>query len=287
MTQGTVAVTGAGGFVGRHVVAELARRGVPLALLLRESSVVLPEWSAHRIVRMHFDDAGDAYAQAGEPQTLIHLAWGGLPNYDSHHHFEVELPAHYAFCKAVTAAGVRHLVVAGTCFEYGKQSGALSETMPTEPFNAYAYAKDALRRQLQFLQAQQRFELTWARLFYMWGEGQSPLSLWPKFRAAALRGDAEFRLTGGEQLRDYLPVTEVARLLVELSLDLRGHGIVNVCSGRPMSVRSLVEGWIREYGWRIVPKFGAQPYPEHEAMAFWGDRTKLARCLPTNQASPR
>jgi len=31
------------------------------------------------------------------PDVLIHLAWGGLPNYRSLHHFEQELPLQYRF----------------------------------------------------------------------------------------------------------------------------------------------------------------------------------------------
>ena len=82
-------------------------------------------------------------------------------------------------------------------------------------------------------------------------------------------------MSGGEQLRDYLPVAEVARHLVSLRLMDRAAGIVNVCSGTPISVRSLVGGWIEENGWSIRLNLGRYPYPDHEPMAFWGDATKL------------
>jgi nucleoside-diphosphate-sugar epimerase len=65
-----------------------------------------------------------------------------------------------------------------------------------------------------------------------------------------------------------------------------GHGIVNVCSGRPISVRRLVEDWILEHGWRIRPDYGRYPYPDYEPIAFWGDRTKLDRCLGAINPSP-
>lgn len=38
----------------------------------------------------------NAFAQLGYPDVLIHLAWDGLPNYKSLHHFETELPKHYS-----------------------------------------------------------------------------------------------------------------------------------------------------------------------------------------------
>jgi nucleoside-diphosphate-sugar epimerase len=274
-----IALTGATGFVGRHVVAELESRGLQATLLTRASPPHAIA-SRHTIVRLDLLDVPqDAYEAAGRPHVLMHLAWGGLPAYRSRHHYEQELPAHYRFLKAMLAAGLPSLVVTGTCFEYGMRSGPLVEDMETRPANPYAYAKDGLRRQLEFLKTETPFAMTWARLFYMHGEGQSPTSLLPSLRQAVARGDRVFPMSGGEQLRDYLPVAEVARLLVDLALARRDHGIVNVCSGRPISVRTLVEGWIRQHAWPIELELGRFPYPDYEPMAFWGDSSKLERCL--------
>jgi nucleoside-diphosphate-sugar epimerase len=275
-----VAVTGAGGFIGRHVLAELDRLAVPATLLLRPGAALPDSARAHRVIRLDLNDApAGAFELAGRPDVLIHLAWGGLPNYKALHHFERELPAQYRFLKHMVDAGLRHAVVSGTCFEYGMQSGPLSEDMPAAPSNPYGLAKDMLRRQLEHLQREQPFALTWARLFYLHGEGQAPNSLLPLLRSAVARGDTVFPMSGGEQLRDYLSVTEVAQHLVALALGAQGCGIVNLCSGKPISVRALVEGWIAENGWAITPALGRFPYPDHEPMAFWGDRRKLDRCL--------
>jgi dTDP-6-deoxy-L-talose 4-dehydrogenase (NAD+) len=82
-------------------------------------------------------------------------------------------------------------------------------------------------------------------------------------------------MSGGEQLRDYLPVEEVARQIVRLAMARRDIGIVNICSGKPISVRRLVEQWLCERNWQIELKLGYYPYPDYEPMAFWGDRTRL------------
>ena len=71
-------------------------------------------------------------------------------------------------------------------------------------------AKHTLHRQLELLQEQSPFSLTWGRLFYLYGEGQAPTSLWSQLRAAIARGDAEFKMSAGEQLRDFLPIAEAA-----------------------------------------------------------------------------
>lgn len=275
-----IAVTGASGFIGRHVVAELARRSVSPVLVLRPGSAMPAGLDGQRVVR--FDLAAppeNAFDVMGRPDVLIHLAWGGLPNYRSLHHFEQELPAQYRFLKQLVEAGLESLLVTGTCFEYGMQSGALGESIETRPSNPYGFAKDMLHRELAFLRQTLPFKLTWARLFYLYGNGQAPGSIYRQLQDAAQRGESVFNMSGGEQLRDYLPASEVAQHLVSLATLAQDAGAVNVCSGTPTSVRALVERWIAANGWSIRMNLGHYPYPDHEPLAFWGDATKLRQSI--------
>ena len=275
-----VAVTGARGFIGRHVVAQVEGRGISPTLVCRPGSTMPERWSRHRVIEMDIAAAPpDAYERLGMPRILIHLAWGGLPNYASPRHVARELPAHRAFLTGLLAAGLHALTVAGTCLEYGMQSGALREDIPAAPVTAYGTAKDELRKDLEQLRTVAPFDLTWARLFYLHGEGQAAGSLLPQLEGAIGRGDATFDMSGGEQLRDYLPVDEAARYLVLLALNGRDNGVVNVCSGRPISVRDLVGAVIARRGASIRLNLGRFPYPDYEPMSFWGDRQKLTNRL--------
>lgn len=275
----TVAVTGAAGFVGRHVVRRLEALGVSPTVVIRPGSRLPDDLGAQVVVEMDTADAPDAFERLGSPEMLIHLAWDGLPNYGSARHLDEELPAQRSFLGAILEAGLGALTVAGTCLEYGLQSGALREDATTAPVTAYGKAKDALRAHLEGIQRTRPFRLTWARLFYLHGEGQAPGALVPQLEAAMARGDATFDMSGGEQLRDYLPVEEAAADLVALALHGGDNGVVNVCSGQPISVRELAEGVVRNHGSTISLNLGHFPYPEYEPMAFWGDRTKLDHCL--------
>jgi nucleoside-diphosphate-sugar epimerase len=243
-------------------------------LIVREGRVVREQ--AAGVIECDFrNPPADLYDRLGRPDVLVHLAWGGLPHYKSLHHFEDELPIQYAFLKRLITGGLRRCVVAGTCLEYGNQEGELSEDCPALPTTAYAFAKDCLRRQLELFRGAHQFELTWARLFYTYGEGQAPTSLYSLLQAAVARGDRTFDMSGGEQVRDYLPVRAVARALVDLALAPSHHGVVNVCAGHGITVRRLVEGWLEENGWDISLNFGRLPYPDYEPHAFWGARDKL------------
>lgn len=275
-----IAVTGATGFVGKHVVREFLACGVRPALLARDPSALPEEFRSCPVAA--FDLAmnpADAFDQLGRPDVLVHLAWGGLPHYKSRSHFEIELPAHYRFLKALVASGLRKIVVSGTCLEYGMQNGCLREDARPLPHTPYGFAKNALRQQLDFLQAEFPFDLVWARLFYMFGEGQSLTSLLPLLQKAIAAGEPTFPMSAGEQLRDYQPVETSARSLTKLALAPGAGGIYNVCSGKPASVRTLVEAWIREAGSPITPEPGRYPYADYEPMAFWGDATRINKLI--------
>ena len=279
-----IAVTGATGFIGRHIVAELERHSISPTLICLPSQDLPAAFASHTVVHTDLTAVPvRIFDLISQPDVLIHLAWGGLPNYKSLHHFEEELPAQYRFLKSLIESGLKNLLVTGTCFEYGMQSGPLSEYSGTRPDIAYGFAKDTLRRQLEFLQLVRPFNQTWARLFYLYGEGQAENSLLAQLKKAVERGDRVFNMSGGEQLRDYMPVADVAKHLVSLAMTNSDNGVVNVCSGKPISVRKLVERWIKENNWSIDLHLGYYPYPEHEPMAFWGDRTKLDRCLQRHE----
>jgi nucleoside-diphosphate-sugar epimerase len=276
----SILVTGATGFIGQHVLSAFAARGVRVTALARDTSK-LAQFSDHHDVLAggyHHNDLG-WLAENKPHDILLHLAWSGLPHYKSLHHFEDELPRQYQFLKEAISRGYGSIVVTGTCFEYGMASGPLNEEHLCSPANPYALAKDTLRRQLAMLQQQSHFRLTWARLFYMYGDGQAPSSLLSQLKAAVTRGDSKFPMSAGEQLRDFLPVESVAEALTALALRNSDDGIVNVCSGKPISVRTLVETWLEQNGKRIDLDLGFYPYSEFEPMAFWGDRKKIDRMI--------
>lgn len=275
-----IAVTGASGFIGRYVLTELLKHEIDVVAVTRDATRLIGLSEAVRIVEMDIAHPHSCnFDEMGRPDVLIHLAWDGLPNYRSLHHFETELPRQYHFLKSMIGAGLPSLLAIGTCFEYGMQSGSLSEDMTTKPNNPYGYAKDALLQQLKFMKSVKQFNLTWVRLFYMYGEGQPSTSLYSKLKEAVLREDKIFNMSGGEQLRDYLPVTEVARQIVWLATLQRDTGIINICSGNPISVRRLAEQWIQDNGWNIKLNLGYYPYLDYEAMAFWGNRQRLDSIL--------
>ena len=275
-----LAITGASGFIGKHLLKELLLDNVELSIVGRNFNDPLFANKNIKLIKLDISNPPkNTFELMGRPDVLIHLAWGGLPKYLSLHHFELELPAQYRFLKGLVQAGLKNLLVTGTCFEYGMQSGELEEGMLEKPINPYGSAKNTLLKQLTYLQSELPFSLVWARLFYMYGAGQSEHSLMSQLANSVSRGEKVFRMSGGEQLRDFLPVEDVVEKLIFLAKARMNIGVVNICSGIPISVRGFVESQIKKNGWAIDLDLGFHPYANYEPMAFWGSSRKFRNLI--------
>ena len=280
-----ILVTGGTGFVGQHVINELLKYDHQIIAALRDKTSTTNLPGKIKTVALDLDNLNpikNYFLESGKPDLLIHLAWQGLPNYKEKFHLEKNLPSHSAFLKNMVNNGLQNLVVTGTCFEYGMKEGCLSEEMKSDPQNPYALAKDELRKFLEQLQKQKHFNLKWIRLFYMYGKGQNPNSLLSQLENALQKDKTVFNMSGGEQLRDYLPIEKVAENIVRISLQNKINGIINCCSGQPIKVKTLVENYLNKINKKIKLNLGYYPYPDYEAMAFWGDDTKLKKIV-TNE----
>ena len=277
-----VLVTGATGFVGRHLVAALLARGCEVRAVARnpETAQGMPWINDVEFISadIHVPDL-DVAALVKGIDALAHLAWPGLPNYRALFHFEHNLMADYRFIKSAVEAGVQQVLVTGTCFEYGMQSGPLSESTEPKPSNPYGLAKHTLHLFLQNLQQQQPFTLQWARLFYLHGEGQNPNSLLAALDRAIDAGEPTFNMSAGEQLRDFLAIETAAENLAAIVHKRDFNGVINCASGQPVSVRALVEKRLRERGASMDLNLGHYPYPTHEPLAFWAVVDRLQQLL--------
>ncbi|MBC7490417.1 MAG: NAD(P)-dependent oxidoreductase [Glaciimonas sp.] len=274
-----VMVTGATGFVGRHVVNALLARGHSVVAIARDlkRAQEMPWFDRVEFIQCDLHENFQPLLQTEcLPNAIMHLAWPGLPNYRDFFHISKNLPADLSFLEAAVKSGVPHLLVAGTCLEYGMQYGPLTEEMETAPTTPYGFAKDALRKALQLLQRERPFALQWMRLFYMYGEGQNKNSLLAQLDRAIEEGQAVFNMSAGDQLRDYLPIQEVAENFVFTLENPQIEGVINCCNGSPISVFDLVEQRCHTRASKIKLNRGYYPYPDYEPLAFWGVPSKLA-----------
>jgi dTDP-6-deoxy-L-talose 4-dehydrogenase (NAD+) len=262
----SVHIVGAGGFIGSAI-----KRIEP-----KLDDVKLIYWG--RREKKFFDllapESWEALADA-RPGCVVLLAWPGLPHYNEPYHVTRNLPLSLQLVLRLAESSMKRIVIAGSCYEYGLQNGQLGNHHATQPVNQYAIAKDCLRRSVEALAAQLRLEYQWLRIFYPFGEGQNPNSFLPSLDRAIERGEHAFEMSSGRQIRDFLPVEDVARHLVLLGTRESASGTYNSGSGVPASLREIAETRIIERASNISLKLGVYPDRLDEPLAFWADMSRM------------
>jgi dTDP-6-deoxy-L-talose 4-dehydrogenase (NAD+) len=261
--SGTILLTGATGFVGRQVLRNLYERGVPTRVIVRQGkeSLVSQFPNIEKIINTQnlFAETSDWWQQACQDiDTVIHCAWYA----ESGQYLQSEknldcLAGTLQLAKGAAQTRVRRVVGIGTCFEYDLSTGNLSIETPLLPLTPYAGAKAAVFLALSQWLPAQSIEFAWCRLFYLHGEGEDARRLVPYIRSKISASEIA-ELTSGNQVRDFLDVRIAAELIVNAAMSNR-TGAINICSGIPITVRTLAEQIADEYGRRDLLKFGARP----------------------------
>jgi nucleoside-diphosphate-sugar epimerase len=274
-----VLVTGAGGFIGREVVAALAAR---------QHEVIAADRTADQLQRVSRQtptattialDLADTGAfrvclRDARPDAIIHLAWYADPSdYLVSHENLASLAMTTRLVETALQGGCRKLIAAGSCVEYRVLDRPLKEDDAAGPSTLYGACKHAASVVSQALAAETSAELAWARVFHLHGPGENARRLIP-WVARELAAGRAVDLTDGRQVRDHLHVGDVAAGLIAL-LAPGAAGIYNVCSGEPVTLRTVLETVGDIVGRRELLRFGARPHRDNETMFLAGDSTRL------------
>ena len=274
-----VLVTGASGFVGSHVVRNLLRNGHETVVLARAGSSFWRLDDVHdqyRVIPTDGISSSPILASLGEwrPDACIHLAWYVVPGLylDSPENVE-SLAFSLRLLDELVAAGCRHVVMTGTCFEYDTDARLLREDGPTKPATIYAACKLAACVIGARRAASVGMGFSWGRLFYLYGPGEDERRLVPAEVNALLDG-REFQAISGTQVRDYMHIDDVARALCALA-EARASGTFNVCSGEPVSIKAIIEEVARHTGNGRLVRLGARPERGFDPPYICGDNSLL------------
>jgi nucleoside-diphosphate-sugar epimerase len=271
-----VLLTGATGFVGRQVVAALCKADVDLFLVVRDGSESrLPQATVAKIVHTPdlFKESAEWWAVACQgADIVIHVAWYAEPGVYMQSSRNLDcLAGTLQLASGCAQAGVSRFVGIGSCSEYDMSVGHLSVDTPLRPTTPYAGTKAAAFLSLSTLLPQQGTAFAWARLFYLYGEGEDRRRLVPYLRACLSAGEPA-ELTSGTQIRDYLDVADAGRQIAALALSAQ-TGAVNICSARAQTVREMAEKIADEYGRRDLLQFGKRPENSFDPACVVGIKT--------------
>lgn len=272
-----ILVTGANGYIGRHVVTSLIDRGVEvIACDIKTDSV------DSRATCIDFDlfnlPDSNIFELLGLPDVCLHMAWrnGFVHNASTQ---IGDLSAHYKFLTSLIDGGLRHLAVMGSMHEVGYWEGAINENTPCNPLSMYGIAKNALRQSMELYSKQKNVIFQWLRCYYILGDDRHNSSIFCKILLAAEEGKKTFPFTTGKNKYDFIDVNELAKLISLAITQSDINGVINCCTGNPISLAERVENFIKEHNLDIKLDYGAFPDRAYDSPCVYGDSTKINKIL--------
>ncbi len=251
-----ILVTGAAGFAGGYLLEELARRGVSAIGIyhrteppdrLRSSEF---EWLACDIC----DPEAVAHTvQTARPDGIVHLAAISRPvqaNAEPRAAYRTNVGGWLNLLEAVRQIGdpCRVLLVSSS-HVYGHQPcgrEGFHEELPAAPHDVYGATRAAGETLAQVYVAQHKLDVLIARSFNHCGPRQSPdyfVAGVAQQLAVIAAGEAPpvLRVGNLDAVRDFTDVRDVVAAYAALLERGRTGRVYNVCSGRPVPLKTIVE----------------------------------------------
>jgi len=268
-----VLLTGASGFIGRHTLDALVRRGIDVVVVGRTP----PAQSDVDFIAADLLATTSFATILSEARAthLLHLAW-----YAEHGKYWTSplnlrwVEASVRLIEAFCIGGGGRIVVAGTCAEYDWAHGwCREETTPLEPATLYGKTKDATRRLAMAVAAEHGVSCAWGRIFLPFGAGEVRSRLVPSLIDVFTGRRPPFGVNA-TAYRDFLHVKDVAEAFITLLTD-EATGAINIASGRPVPLASVVETLADLLGGRAADVLDLTVTRPGEPSILAGENAKL------------
>lgn len=287
-------VVGASGFVGSHLTEFLVAQGEsvralglrPMQTSIKNDGSSLEFYELDLVkIQENQNNLRKLFEQDRPKIVFFCSAYGVNPadSSDLSQALSINAQAPYFFAHLCAEAGVSTMVYLGSCFEYGDKPGKIREDSVLRPTAIYGISKATGTLLLQEASARIATRIIIARLFGQWGPREGSHRLVPQLVEASLL-NKPVPLTFGEQIRDFLYVSDTARILWQLSLsDCPTGEIVNVARGEGVKLREFITEIADILKINDLLLFGDLPYRENEMMSLVADTTKLRQFVTFDQ----
>jgi len=184
------------------------------------------------------------------------------------------------FLKKIYEFGIRNINVIGTMHEIGYWEGEVDNDTTTNPISFYGIAKNSLRQSLKILEdSDKELFIKWLRVFYIQGDDRNNNSIFSKILQKEEEGAKTFPFTTGKNKYDFINISILAEMISKASLQTEVTGIINCCSGKPVSLNEKVESFLKENNLKIKLEYGVFPDRSYDSPAIWGNNSIISKIM--------
>lgn len=275
-----VVITGATGFIGASIAHEFLRGGHSVVVLTRINSNLSRLRSLYADIKIieysSLDPEHFEFSKiTGGADIFVHCAWRGVAGSNRNEASQVttNIPTTIHSVELAAKLGCRQWIGLGSQAEYGNLNCKISETSHNLPTTLYGKAKLAASISALGLCEAYKMIGTWMRVFSTYGPKDAPNWFIPYVIQEFLANRAP-KLTGCEQLWDYLYVQDAGRAVAAVS-NRQASGVFNLASGNALPLKIYIETIREILGTSLTPEYGAIDYRSDQVMHLEADIRKL------------
>lgn len=276
-----ILITGAAGFIGSNLINELLKHECEIAVINRSSK------NLKNSIKQYIGDITNYdfilnTVKDFNPTNIFHLAAfkeRSSAIEDVRVSLKINLLGTLNLYEALLNLNcVSSVVTLGTTDEYGDCVSPYTENLKEKPFSAYGFSKLCVSKLSEFFFKNYNLPVTVLRPTIAYGPKQGMEMFIPSLINTLVKGEF-YKMTKGEQIRDFIYISDLIDAMVLVSeKELMGE-IINIGSGESIKIKKVASLIAKELDAKHLLKIGSIEYREREIMNYKTSIEKAVKIL--------